>query len=200
MNKPQTLIFIGRSGSGKGTQIDILKNYITEKNPSIGTCSFVMGNAFRSFMKEEGYAQDAIRSIVNSGKLVPDSITNSLFVSELLHNLKSNDHLYIDGIPRSPLQAETVIEVIKFYERANPIIINIEVSAEEVEKRMILRARPDDTKEAIVERLKFYEENIIPAIHILKEKSGFVYIEIDGGKSPEEVNVDLINKLNPYLN
>ncbi len=199
MNKPQTFIFIGRSGSGKGTQIDLLKKYITDINPEIGTCSFVMGDTFRSFMKGEGYAQDAIRLIVNSGKLVPDSITNSLFISELLNNLKSNEHLYIDGIPRSPLQAETVIEVIKFYDRYNPIIINIEVSKEVAEERMLARARPDDTKEAIFERVKFYDENIIPAIEVLKEKSGFIYMEINGEKTPEEINVELIDKLQPYF-
>lgn len=199
INKPQTFIFIGRSGSGKGTQIDLLKKYISEINKEIGTFSFVMGNAFRSFMKDEGYAQDAIRTIVNSGKLVPDSITNSLFVSDLLNNLKPNEHLYIDGIPRSPLQAETVIEVIKFYERVNPIIINIEVSKEIVEERMLLRARPDDTKEAIAERMKFYDENIVPAIEILKEKSGFVYLEINGERTPEEINIELINRLESYF-
>lgn len=199
IKKPQTIIFIGRSGSGKGTQIDLLKKYISEMNKEIGTFSFVMGNAFRSFMKDEGYAQDAIRIIVNSGKLVPDSITNSLFVYDLLNNLKPNEHLYIDGIPRSPLQSETVIEVIKFYERINPIIINIEVSKKVAEERMLLRARPDDTKEAIAERMKFYDENIVPAIEILKEKSGFVYLEINGERTPEEINVELINKLESYF-
>ena len=120
----QTFIFVGRSGSGKGTQIDLLKKYITDLSPEIGTYSFIMGDTFRSFMKGEGRAQEAISNILNSGELVPDFITNSLFTSQLLFNLKSTEHLYIDGIPRSPTQANIVMEVIKFYNRQNPIIIN----------------------------------------------------------------------------
>lgn len=199
MDKPQTFIFIGRSGSGKGTQIELLKKYISGLNSDIDTHSFVMGDAFRSFMKEEGYAQNVIRGLVNNGILVPDSIASSLFVSQLLHNLKSNEHLYIDGIPRTPIQAETVIEIIKFYDRYNPVIINIEVSKEEVEKRMLLRARPDDTKEAIFERLKFYDENIIPAINVLKEKSGFTFVNINGEDTPDNIQAEIIKKIKPYL-
>lgn len=199
MNKTYTFIFVGRSGSGKGTQIDLLKKYITELNSEIGTYSFVMGDTFRSFMKDEGYAQNAIRNLVNNGNLVPDSITNSMFASQLLNNLKSDQHLYIDGIPRSPRQAEFVIEVIKFYNRSNPIIINIEVSKEEVTKRMLLRGRPDDTKEAITGRLNFYKENVTPAVNILKDKSGFIYIEVNGERSIEEIHFDLINKLKDII-
>ena len=195
MHKIQTFIFTGRSGSGKGTQIDLLKKYISDLDPESGTYSFVMGDAFRNFMKEDGYAQNAIKGYVNSGHLVPDAITNGLFVSQLLNNLKDNQHLYIDGIPRSPSQSQIVIDVIKFYNRSNPIIINIEVEKEEVKKRMLLRARIDDTEVAISERLKFYEDNIVPAISILKEKSGFTYLEINGERSVEEIHLDLISQL-----
>ena len=43
MNKPQTFIFVGRSGSGKGTQIELLQKYIKEQMPEIGSYLFVMG-------------------------------------------------------------------------------------------------------------------------------------------------------------
>ncbi len=196
MDNPQTFIFIGRSGSGKGTQIDLLKRYITEINPKIESYSFVMGNTFRLFMKDGGCAQDMIRDITTKGMLVPDLITNSLFVSELLFNLNPEQHLYIDGIPRSLSQAKAVVEILEFYNRSNPIIINIEVSEEEVEKRMVSRGRSDDTKEAIIERLNFYNKNVIPAIEYLKEKSEFTYIKINGKRSIKEIHLDIIKHLN----
>lgn len=199
MIKPQTFIFIGRSGSGKGTQIDLLKKYITELDSTAGTYSFVMGDSFRAFMKEEGYAQGVIRDLVNNGRLVPDLIANSLFVSDLLYHLKSDEHLYIDGIPRSPAQVDAVIDIIKFFNRENPIIIDVAVSKEEVEKRMLLRARPDDTKEAILERLKFYEDNIVPAVKLMREKSQFTYLKINGERSREEIHEDIINQLNNII-
>ena len=196
---PQTFIFIGKSGSGKGTQIDLLKKYISDLDPSIDTHSFVMGDVFRTFMRGEGYAQETIKKIASEGRLVPDLIANSMFVSNLLNNLKSNDHLYIDGIPRSPLQAEAIIEIIKFYNRSNPIIINIEVSDEEVKRRMILRARADDTQEAISERLKYYNENVTPALLVLKEKSDFIYLEINGERTIEEIHTDIVEQLKNIL-
>ena len=51
-NKSQTFIFIGRSGSGKGTQIKLLEEYLSDKNFKIK--SVVMGDIFRSFFKESG--------------------------------------------------------------------------------------------------------------------------------------------------
>ncbi len=195
MNNPQTFIFIGRSGSGKGTQINLLKEYITKINPEIETLSFVMGDIFRSFVKDEGYAQDRIKEITSKGLLVPDLISNSLFVSELLSKLAPKEHLYIDGIPRSVSQAEAVIEILNFYNRFNPIIIDIEVSEKEAKRRMFLRNRADDTKDSITSRSNFYNKNVVPAINYLKEKSKFTYILIDGEKLIEEIHQDIINNL-----
>lgn len=199
MNKPQTFIFSGISGSGKGTQIALLKKYIQNRFPDNGEYSFVMGDTLRSFMKDDGYAQKVVRSIVNDGKLLPDFITNSLFVSSVLHNLHHDDTLYIDGIPRSTIQSDTIISTLLFYGRKDVFIINIEVSPEEVAKRMKLRNRPDDTEEAIAQRISYYKENVIPAILHLKEKSGFTYIELDGERAIEEIHVDLVNKLKNLL-
>lgn len=193
MNTPQTFIFVGRSGSGKGTQIELLKKHMAQVSPSLGEYHFVMGDSLRAFMKDEGYAQETIRSIVNKGELVPDLISSSMFVVELLHNLKQNDNLYIDGIPRSASQAEVIISILKFYNRSNVHIVNIEVTPEEVEKRMMLRGRADDTKESIASRLKFYEDTVVPAITYLKEKSGFSYLELEGNRSVEDIQKDLIS-------
>jgi adenylate kinase len=197
--KPQTFIFLGKSGSGKGTQIELLKEFIIKENQSLNIYSFVMGDIFRDFMKGQGCAQNKIGNIIGQGLLVPDIIANSLFVSNLLNNLKDEDYLFIDGIPRSEEQAQNVVEILKFYDRNNTIVINIEVSDEEVKKRMLLRARADDKEEAIISRLKYYNENVLPASQFLKEKSGFKYIDIDGERLIEEISLDIINKLKNIL-
>ncbi len=196
---PKTFIFAGRSGSGKGTQIQLLKKYMTEQNPETGSYLFVMGETLRTFMKDEGYAQETIRSIINGGNLVPSVISGSLFVANLLHNLKEKDTLFIDGIPRSATQSDIMISILDFYKRKDTFIINIEVTPEEVEKRMLLRGRPDDTHEGITARLAFYESTVIPAITHLKDASGFTYIEINGNRSIEEIHLDLVSKLKGVL-
>ena len=195
MNKPYTFIFVGRSGAGKGTQIQLLQKYIKDLSPLVGTYYFNMGDLLRSFMKDDGYAQEVVRSTLNSGKLLPDTISGSLFVSTLLHNLKKDDNLYIDGIPRSVIQAETIITMLKFYDRKDTYIVNIEISPEEAERRMLLRNRPDDTRESITSRFAFYERNVVPAIIHLKENSGATYIDVNGERSIEEIHADIIAQL-----
>lgn len=195
MDKPQTYIFIGISGSGKGTQINLLKKHIAKINEGIGSYSFVMGDTLRSFMKDDGYAQNVIKEITNQGLLVPDLITNSLFVSELLSKLNPNEHLFIDGIPRSVDQAKAIIEFMNFYNRSDVVIINIEVGQDEAKKRMLLRKRPDDTEDSISERFNFYTNNVLPAIEYLKEKSDFKYVLIDGEKTIEEIHLDILKSL-----
>lgn len=197
--KPQTFIFLGKSGSGKGTQIELLKEFFIKENQPLNIYSVVMGDIFRDFMKGQGCAQNKIGELVNQGQLVPDIIANSLFIANLLNNLKDEDYLFIDGIPRSEEQAQDVISILKFYDRDNTIVINIEVSDEEVKKRMLLRARADDKEEAIVGRLRYYNEHVLPAAQYLKEKSGFKYIDIDGERSIEEISIDLINQLKKNL-
>lgn len=194
-NKSKTFIFVGKSGSGKGTQVELLKKYMKSTYPNLGEYGLAMGDILRSFIKSEGYAQEKIRNIINSGNLAPDVISSSLWILSLLSSLKENDNLYIDGIPRSPYQSDIVASVLEFYNRSNAIIINIEVSDSEVEKRMITRNRPDDNKESIASRLKFYEDTVVSAINHLKEKSGFHYLEINGERSIEEIHNDIISRL-----
>ena len=198
MDKPHTFIFVGRSGAGKGTQAQLLKEYLKDHSQA-GEYSFVMGDVLRSFMKDTGYAQEVIRKTLNEGKLVPDAISGSMFVSTLLDNLKQEDDLYIDGIPRSVVQADIIISMLEFYNRTNTFIVNIEISPAEAEKRMLLRNRPDDTKESIASRFAFYEEHVVAAIAHLKEKSGAKYIDINGERSVEEIHADLIAQLEPML-
>lgn len=199
MHTPKTFIFSGISGSGKGTQIELLKKYIKEQMPENGECSFVMGEVLRSFVKGEGYAEGMIRDTMKRGELIPDYVSGGLFVSALLHDLHHNDNLFIDGIPRSVIQADIIMSMLTFYNRSEVFIINIDIGKEEAEKRMLLRKRSDDTKEAIIERIKFYNDEVAPAIQYLKEKSGFTYFEIDGERTIEEIHLDLVNRLKDIL-
>ncbi len=193
--KPKTFIFVGRSGSGKGTQLELLEKFLAGENKDIGAQSFVMGNIFREFMKGEGYAQERAREIINGGNLMPDFITISLFTKALLEKIQSHEHAYIDGFPRSIPQAQAVIDAMSYFKRESPVIIDIDVSEEEVKKRMLKRGRPDDTEEGIASRFAFYNREVVPAVEFLKEKSGFNYIKIDGERSVEAIHEDLKNHI-----
>ena len=48
---PQTFIFIGRSGCGKGTQADLLQKYIKTQDPGREIFYLETGSRFRDFIK-----------------------------------------------------------------------------------------------------------------------------------------------------
>lgn len=200
MNKTKTLIFVGRSGSGKGTQIELLKKLLASKYEGTEIKLIAMGDIFRAFFKEPGYVADIARDIsMKQGKFQPDFITDSLFVRNTINIIDENSILFFDGYPRNVNQLEIMRELLHFVKRENPIVLNIEVSRENVKTRMLSRGRGDDSDLAIDSRLDEYDKFILPMLEVLKTDSFFKYIEIDGEGKIEEIHADIINKVNPYL-
>lgn len=198
INKAQTFIFVGRSGSGKGTQLELLKEYFSKKD--IGVKSIVMGDIFRSFFKESGYVKDIARDVsMKQGKFQPDFLTNALFVRSTIDVVDENSILFFDGYPRTIGQLEIIKELLKYIKRENGIVINIDVSRENVKERMLLRARGDDNENAIENRLNEYDKFILPMFEVIKSDAFFKYIEIDGEGKIEDIHADIINKLSELI-
>lgn len=198
INKAQTFIFVGRSGSGKGTQLELLKEYFSKKD--IAFKSIVMGDIFRSFFKESGYVKDIARDVsMKQGKFQPDFLTNALFVRSTIDVVDENSILFFDGYPRTIGQLEIIKELLKYIKRENGIVINIDVSRENVKERMLLRARGDDNENAIENRLNEYDKFILPMLEVIKSDAFFKYIEIDGEGKIEDIHADIINKLSELI-
>jgi adenylate kinase len=195
MNKIQTYIFVGRSGSGKGTQIELFKKYLSDKNISIK--SAVMGEIYRSFFKESGYVQDIARDVsMKQGKFQPDFLTNALFVHNVINNIDEKSVLFFDGYPRTISQLQITKELLQYIGRDNPIVINIDVSRESVKTRMLSRGRGDDSESAIESRLNEYDKFIVPMLEVIKSDSFFKYLEVDGEGKIEEIHEEIIKKVN----
>jgi adenylate kinase len=194
-----TFIFIGRSGCGKGTQIDLLKEYLSDK--SIPFHSIVMGDIFRSFFKEPGYVKDIARDVsMKQGKFQPDFLTNALFIRSTIDIADENSILLFDGYPRTINQLGIIKELLTYIKReSNVIIINIEVSRENVKARMLSRGRADDSHGPIESRLNEYDKLIIPMIEVIKEEPFFKYLEVNGEGSMGEVHIEIINNVKEYL-
>lgn len=196
-NKPQIFIFIGRSGSGKGTQLELLRDYLSKNFKEVPIKSIVMGDIFRSFFKEENYFSNLARDVtMKEGKFQPNFITNSLFVHKAIYTIDGNSTLFFDGYPRNINQLEIIKELIQYIKRENPIIINIEVSRENVKERMLARGRGDDSESAIESRLNEYDKFILPMIETIKSDTFFKYLEIEGNGKIEDIHENIISKLN----
>jgi adenylate kinase len=199
MIKKQTFMFFGRSGSGKGTQVKLLKEYLKEKDIDKNLFSFSTGDGFREFFKKNTYASNLAKDITQNGELQPLFLTISIWGNAFLDNLKSNDHIFMDGYPRRQKEAEILDEALRFLGRENIIIINFDVSREVSKQRMLGRMREDDTEINIETRLNWYDNEVVPTINYLKNLPGYFYFEINGERSIEEIHKDIISKIEKFI-
>lgn len=193
---PQTFIFAGPSGSGKGTQVDLLKKYLQKQTPEIAQFSSYTGDGFRSLMNGTTLASKLAKEIQEAGGLQPEFLAVWLWAGNLIKNVTGKEHLFIDGSPRKVAEAMVLDSAMQFYGR-NPInIILVNVSKKEAKRRLLLRARHDDSGEEIDRRLSWYETDVLPSIEYLKERPGCIFHGINGEQSPERVHEDIIKSLN----
>lgn len=200
MNTPQrTFILIGPSGCGKGTQVKLLQNYLREQDPSCEIFYHQSGNYFREFVKGNTFAADISRDALNNGERQPDFLAMWIWSDTFIKNLHGNEHLIIDGSPRSLNEAQNLDIALKFFRRAQPTVIFMNVSPEWALARMLGRAkeegRADDTEEAIKKRLAWYERDVLPVVEYYRRDREYDFIEVDGEKSIEAVHTEIISKI-----
>lgn len=188
---------MGRSGSGKGTQIELLKEAYVKNQPDGDILYFYPGSVFREIVKSGSYTGTKIHEDTGRGMLVPDFVTNGLFVSEMVQNLSGDNQLCIfDGYPRTEEQAKVLDQMLNYYGREGAVILNIEVSEEEVRNRMASRGREDDQDDSVLNnRLKYYSEKILPVIDTYRTKNNYTVIDVNGVGDINDIHQDIMSKL-----
>src|SRR5205085_2657051 len=102
------------------------------------------------------------RTIMEKGGLLPTFLSVHVFSEQLMHEMKGNEHLIIDGFPRTEDQVPVLDSAMRFYKREKPTIIYINISDEEAVRRLIKRGRSDDTEAGIRQRLAWTREHMEP--------------------------------------
>jgi adenylate kinase len=191
----QTFVFFGQAGSGKGTQIKLLVDFLKKKDGR-EVLSVSTGEGFRELAKSGNFTSKIVKEKMERGELVPDFLTTTIFTNMLSASLTPEKHLITDGYPRTVAQSESLDVMMKFFERNNIKVINIELSEKEAVKRNMLRGRADDTEESLKRRFNEHKNNVLPAMNYFKEKDGYEILSINGEQSVEEVHRDIIKALN----
>ncbi|OHA21529.1 MAG: hypothetical protein A2849_03850 [Candidatus Taylorbacteria bacterium RIFCSPHIGHO2_01_FULL_51_15] len=192
---PCTFIFAGPSGSGKGTQVDLLKAYLKHNTPEIPEFSSYTGDGFRALMNGDTLAAHLAKEIQNAGLLQPEFLAIYLWADNFIKNVTGKEHLFIDGSPRKPAEAIVLDSAMEFYKREPVHIIDVVVSDAETRRRLLLRARHDDTNEGIDRRLAWYKTEVVPAIEYLKKQPRYRFHRINGEQAPEQVHRDILKAL-----
>ncbi len=196
MNTPHTVIFIGPQGSGKGTQIARLAARLREKDPTRRVVDIQTGRRFRALAaKGENYTESHVAETIDSGAFQPLFLSVVLWGDAFLHHVDPNCHLLIDGFPRTVEEAIVLETALSFYERTPVTVLFLDVSEDLVRERMKLRARKDDTEEAIEVRLRDYREKTLPVVAYYESRSGTRTIHIDAARDIDAVAEDVARAL-----
>lgn len=190
-----TNIFIGRSGCGKGTQVEMLSELIS-KNDSHDIFHLEAGGRFREFIKENNYSSRIAKEIADSGGLQPEFLSIWAWGGELIRGLKKDQHLFIDGTPRRLIEAKILESAFDFYEREKINIIYINVSRDWAIERMTGRGRADDLeKDSINARLDWFDNEVVPVLDYYRAHKNHNFIEVNGEQSIEKVHEDIVRAL-----
>lgn len=174
------IILIGIQGSGKSTQGNLLSEKLSI--PYLST-----GHIFRELAKEKTHTGRYIKETINAGILIPDEQTLPI-VTEYLGRKEYDKGYILDGFPRTVTQAEEFQEKIDF-------VIYLNVSDREALWRLSYREdeREDSTLLAIRKRIELFHEFTEPVLGYYREKG--ILIELDGEKEIQEINQEIINKI-----
>ncbi|HMT00954.1 MAG TPA: nucleoside monophosphate kinase [Candidatus Absconditabacterales bacterium] len=172
------ILFFGIQGSGKGTQArKILTKY--EGNFSY----FEPGNILRAIKSNDNAIGNYIRNVIDSGKLINESVILSLFDAYHATLLKDQGML-IDGFPRSFPQMYMFLDRMYRFNR-DWIAILIDISPEESMNRLLKRGREDDKPDLIKQRVQLYYDETMAVINEFDNLKRMV--KIDGMGTEEEV-------------
>ncbi|MDP3989072.1 MAG: nucleoside monophosphate kinase [bacterium] len=192
----QTLIFMGPSGSGKGTQANLLDQYLRKYDTEHETFKLETGAGFRSFIEGDSYSAQLEKELMKNGVRAPDFLAIHIWSHIMIQYFKhSNQHVLIDGSPRSVPEAMALKTALLFYKLNKPTVLYFNASREWSIARMNERGRNDDDIENINRRLDWYERDVVPAIEIYREDPDVRVIEVDAEQTIEEVQAGIIEKL-----
>lgn len=193
------IVLLGAPGSGKGTISYLLSN----KN---GFRHISTGNLFRKELQNNTELATDINNYIHEGKLVPDSLTNTILKNEISEYIKESKSIIFDGYPRNINQASFLSNISKI-----DIVIYLEINEDIIIKRTtgrrncptceriyniynevlenknlcnfdktILIQRKDDDLETVKERIKVYKDTLKPLIIFYEEQK--ILYKIDANK------------------
>lgn len=193
------ILLIGASGSGKGTQAQLLvKNY--------GLCHLSMGDVLKEQVKLGTPEGKLIDSYQKEGNLVPLEVVLKALDNKIASEKNAKGFL-LDGFPRNMAQVEKLTLPIA-------LVLNFNNDLEKIKDRLVNRRvckecnsnshknllnngrcpvcggevyqRTDDNEASIDKRLNFYRDEVVPVVNYYKTH-GFNVVDIDGDQSIEDV-------------
>lgn len=189
-NKPFNFILVGRSGSGKGTQADLIKNKFSN------LISISTGDLMRDLAGKETDAGIRIKKILQEGGLPYDDMATTLWMHKIAYSIRQDQGIICDGFPRRVNEAHNLDRFFEWLDRKdNTKVLFIDVAHGEAFTRLKKRGREiDDNDEAIRGRMNYFEDRVMPVVNYYEESDRL--IRINGEQSIEDVFKEILEKIN----
>ncbi len=213
MNKKRKLlIFIGPPGSGKGTQAELL----TRKYP---VKYFSVGEILRTEVRNKTKLGKRVNEYLKSGQLAPDDMICEVMFKRLK---RTRRNVIFDGFPRNVDQAVSLdMELDK--QKIERIVFEITLPTKKIVERIMgrrycicgktyhikynppkksnicdtcsrkLKIRSDAKFDVIVKRQEIYLKQTAKVLHFYKTDGGYKIHTINGDRSIETINKELVN-------
>lgn len=187
-------LFYGKSGCGKGTQAQLLKDRLESQGEKV--IYIETGKLFRSFTESRNdFMGTHVKSIIDAGKLMPPFFPIYLWADQLINQYTGVEDIIFDGVSRRIEEAPILESALNFLEIQNRYIVTINVSDTWVLDHMGKRGRADDTQEGMQKRLSWFTENVVPVIDYFSHNAKYKSITINGEQTIDEVSNEISSKL-----
>jgi len=189
------IVLFGPPGAGKGTQSQKL----------IDTYNLIhlsTGDLLRSEIAAGTQLGLRAKTLMDQGLLVPDEVVIGMIESKLKENNQAGGFIF-DGFPRTVPQAIGLDKLLQENDTAISCMIALEVSEEELTKRLLLRGqtsgRPDDQDETLVrKRVQEYNTKTAPVADFYAQQGKFH--GVNGIGAIEDIFNETCRIIDGYLN
>jgi len=218
-NSPLILILLGKSGAGKGTQVNLLKEKLNLDY--IGS-----GELLRERKKKDDFTAKKIAEVIDNGGIVLTPVIFKLWMDRFEELKVKPDFkgFVFDGSPRKIKEAYLLEEALDWFDwTGDAKVFLIDVSDEEaiarITKRKIcpkcgnivmfskdsadiddcekcgekLVRRPEDTVESTKKRLEWFQTEVGPVIDYYQENGRL--ITINGEQHVDDVFNDIMKEI-----
>tara|TARA_B100000123_G_scaffold249847_1_gene208335 strand:- start:224 stop:805 length:582 start_codon:yes stop_codon:yes gene_type:complete len=178
--KQMRIIMLGGPGSGKSTYTEYLIRHFQINH-------IYPGGMLRKEVENNTEIGQRVKDIISKGQFVPNQIVLDLIKDKVN---KSPNGYVLDGWPRYMQQVRDMEQSGIGYDFA----VFLDVSREEVLKRLLARGRADDTEEIINNRIDLYKRETGPVVEYFRGKTGFIEINAEGD-TPENTANRIIKRI-----
>lgn len=181
----QSVVFMGKIASGKGTQANLVLSHF-------GGVLYSNGNKLREVAQKPTVFGRKMKEVYEDGLLLPEWVA-SYWMTHALVSQYADDLIVFEAVAKKPDEAELFHEIHETLGRKY-IVFHIDVSDDIVHERSKARARDIvDAAHSVQTRLEQFALHTAKSIEVFRRHG--VLVDLDGSASPEDVKAEVFKHL-----